>query len=468
MNTFANAVVNQEARTENNMKARQSTSSALVDFFYKAGAMRGQDIVPVFVAAYVEDRDLALRTALWLRDIREGAGERELFKQILKYLEVHSPSDAVRLLYKIPELGRWDDVFTFTNKDIKLIAYGMLEHALLQGNGLAAKWTPRQGKVAADFRAFMGMSPKNYRKTLVSLTNVVEQQMCANDWDNIDYSKVPSLASARYKKAFDRHSSKFKEYTDKLASGDTGVKVNAGAVYPYDVLKGCPCTQSGMTSAEINHIVAQWSALPNYIGDASILPMVDVSGSMDQVIGKNLNVMDIALSLGLYCSEKNIGKLKDMFLTFSGSPKLVPLNGNVTERFSQMSSSEWGMNTDLHKAIDKVLSVAIQGNVPQEEMPKILLILSDMQFDNCIEFDDSAHETAVRKYTQAGYDVPKIVFWNLAARDNVPVAQNEHGVALVSGFSPSILKSILSGTVEAFNPYNIMLETVMKDRYSMG
>lgn len=468
MNTFANAVVNQEARTENNMKAKQSTSSALVDFFYKAGAMRGQDIVPVFVAAYVEDRDLALRTALWLRDVREGAGERELFKQILRYLETHNPSDAEKLLYKIPELGRWDDVFTFTNKDIKLIAYGMLEYALLQGNGLAAKWTPRQGKVAADFRTFMGLTPKNYRKTLVSMTNVVEQQMCANDWDNIDYSKVPSLAAARYKKAFDRHSPKYKEYTDKLASGDKSVKVNAGAVYPYDVLKGYFKNRYCMTSAEISHIVAQWEALPNYIGDASILPMVDVSGSMSQTIGRNLNVMDIALSLGLYCSEKNTGKFKDMFLTFSSTPQLLKLNGNITERFNQMYSSNWGMKTDLHKAIDKVLSVAVQGSVPKEEMPKILLILSDMQFDDCIEFDDSAHEMIVRKYKQAGYDVPKIVFWNLAARDNVPVGQEQHGVALVSGFSPSILTSILSGNMETFNPYNIMLETIMKDRYNVG
>ena len=471
MNTFTNAVINQEAYTDNGMKARKNTGSALVDFFFKAGAMRGQDIIPIFVAAYIEDKELALRITAWLRDAREGAGERELFRQILRYLEVNDPISAKRLLSAIPLLGRWDDVFTFTTEELKKEAFGLVEFALFQGNGLTAKWTPRKGKLAAELRKFMGASPKAYRNILVGLTNVVEQQMCANDWDNIDHSKVPSLAAARYKKAFERHSVNYAKYVEKLASGDESVKVNANAIYPYDILKGIIRDIGFVNIPKItkDHIIAQWDALPNYVNEASILPMVDVSGSMNkQVLGNNnLNIMDIAISLGLYLAEKNRGDFKDTFLTFSGSPDLVNLKGDIVQKCAQMNRSHWEMNTDICAAVDKILEVATHGNVPDSEMPKILLILSDMQFDACAYMNPSAMEVIESKYKKAGYTIPRIVFWNLYARNNVPASYTKEGVALVSGFSPSILRSILRADPEKFDPYNIMLETICTPRYDL-
>ena len=177
MNAFVNAIANQEARTANGMKARKSTANKAVDLFYNIGASRGKNIVPAFTAAYVEDKDLALRIALWARDVRGGAGERELFRSILIHLEKSDKDAALALLKKIPELGRWDDIFVFTDKDLKAAAYTMLGDALRARNGLAAKWAPRKGKIAAEVREFFGMSPKFYRKSLVALTKVVETQM---------------------------------------------------------------------------------------------------------------------------------------------------------------------------------------------------------------------------------------------------------------------------------------------------
>ena len=235
---FAEAVLNQEARTANGMKARKSTANACVDLFYNIGASRGKNIVPQFTAAYVENSDLALRIALWARDARGGSGERELFRSILKYLEKTDKTAALALLARVPELGRWDDIFVFTDPTLKSAAYVMLGNALRERNGLAAKWTPRKGEVAREIREFFGMTPKQYRKSLVALTNVVETQMCANDWDNINYSHVPSVAHARYKKAFGRHGTTYAEYVTKLVKGEAGAKINAGAVFPYDVLKG--------------------------------------------------------------------------------------------------------------------------------------------------------------------------------------------------------------------------------------
>ncbi len=467
MSTFVNAVINQEARTENGMKARKSTASKMVDLFFQAGAMRGKDIVPSFAAALVENEELALRLALWLRDVRGGAGERDLFRQILKYLEKRDPRLASRLLKKVPELGRWDDIFVFETQDMKTIAYTMLGNALREKNGLAAKWTPRQGPIAAEIRKFFGMSPKFYRKSLVEMTKVVEQQMCANKWHDINFNHVPSLAAARYKKAFKRHTVQFEKYVEKLVNGEAGVKVNAAAVYPYDVLRGVYGMSYSKT--ELDHINAQWAALPNHVGDASILPLVDVSGSMTCLAGNkgSTSCMDVAVSLGLYLSEKNQGKFKDTFLTFSSNPELIHLKGTIVERVQQMVRSTWQMSTNLHKAMDKILSVAVKGGVPQEEMPEMLLILSDMQFDSCTNFDDTAMQMIERKFEAAGYNVPRIVFWNINAHDNVPVKMDKSGVALVSGFSPAIVKSVLSADMEQFTPEGIMLKTLMNDRYAV-
>jgi hypothetical protein len=177
--------------------------------------------------------------------------------------------------------------------------------------------------------------------------------------------------------------------------------------------------------------------------------------------------MDVAVSLGLYLADKNQGAFKDTFLTFSGSPELLHLKGNVVEKMQQMVASQWGMNTDLVKAMDKILKTAVQCGVSQEEMPKVLLILSDMQFDQCARFDDTAMQMIERKFTVAGYQVPQIVFWNLNASDNAPVKSDKSGAALVSGFSPAIVKAVLAADTSDFTPEAIMLKTIMTDRYAV-
>ena len=476
MTSFVEAVKSQTARTENGMKARKSTASACVDLFFKIGAMRGKDVTKEFVAAYVEDKDLALRIAQHARDARGGAGERKIFRDILVYLEKHDPEAALALLRKVPEIGRWDDIFVFKTDKMKWEAYTMLGDALRQKNGLAAKWTPRQGPIAIEIRKHFGMSPKFYRKSLVELTKVVESQMCAKDWDNINFSHVPSVAAARYKKAFNRNTQTYAQYVAELMKDPKDrtveVKVNAGAVYPYDVIKGLNSYgfSNSFGKTELDLIVKQWEALPNYVGDANVLALVDVSGSMTCPVGgygsgSKTTCMDVAVSLGLYVADKNKGKFKDTFLTFSESPELLHLKGNVVQKADQMVKSKWGMSTDLHKAMNKILKTAVDGNVPQAEMPEMLLIMSDMQFNACTRFDDSAMKMIERKYEAAGYEMPKIVFWNLNAKDNVPVKFDKSGVALVSGFSPSVLKAVLAADMESFSPEAIMRKAVCIPRY---
>lgn len=459
--TFVNAIQKTPvaARTTNGMKAQASTMNAVVDLFYNIGASRGKNIVAQFERAYAHDPVLATKVALWARDVRGGAGERQLFRDILVHLEDIHPDMLDRILPHIAEFGRWDDLLVFKTEAFKAKAYTLIGDALRAGNGLAAKWMPRKGPIAVEMRNFFGMSPKQYRKSLVALTNVVETPMCAKEFETIEFGKLPSLAAARYQKAFNRNApTAYAAYKAKLETGEA--KINAAAVYPYDVVKSIRMGDKAVAKA-------QWEALPDFMTDAPVLPMVDVSGSMGCAVGGNANLtcMDVAISLGLYCADKNKGAFKDAFLTFSERTKLEVLKGDILSKYAQLSRAEWGMSTNLHGAFDAILKVATSQNVPEADMPKTLLILSDMQFNQCCRFDDSAFEMIARKYEAAGYTMPNIVFWNLHASGNVPVSFDQKGVALVSGFSPAIMKSILAG--KDFTPEAIMMDTIGSERYDV-
>ena len=330
---------------------------------------------------------------------------------------------------------------------------------------LCSKWMPRKGMTAVELRNYLKVSPKFYRKMLVNNTKVVETAMCSNEWDNIEFSKVPSLAMTRYTKAFGRHSPEaFQSYIAALQSGDPKVKVNASAVYPYDVTKTVEKGNAALADE-------MWKALPNYMGDANVLPLVDVSGSMTWSYGgklpDGLTPMDVAVSLGLYCSDKNQGAFKDLFLTFTSSPSWVNLKGTLSQKMRQMETSQWGGSTNLHAAFDKILDVAVKNKVSADEMPAALLILSDMQFNSCVKHDDRAMDMIRRKYEEAGYKAPGVVFWNLNDAGNVPVRFDEKGTALVSGFSPSVMKAVLSCDFESMTPEAIMLAAISSDRYAL-
>jgi hypothetical protein len=220
---------------------------------------------------------------------------------------------------------------------------------------------------------------------------------------------------------------------------------------------------------ELDVIEAQWAAMPNYIGDTSVLPLVDVSGSMTCLAGQKgtTTCLEIAVSLGLYFADKNKGAFKDCMLTFSTHPKLVKLEGNINQKINQMVATDWEMGTNLHGAFKAILDAAVKNSVPAADMPETLILFSDMQFDACVRNDDSAMEMIGRKFEAAGYSVPKIVFWNLNAGSNVPVKFDKTGAALVSGFSPAVASAILSGNMDDFTPEAIMLKAVMQDRYTL-
>jgi len=475
--TFAQAVKSQMTRTENGMATYISSGKRCVDLFSSVGEYRNADITAAFVAALEENADYAMRIALWGRDIRGGAGEREFFRKILRLLETIDPYKAIALAQRVPELGRWDDLLVFRTDICKKFAFTMIANGLQQKDRLCAKWMPRKGTEAEELRSFLRLGPKAYRKLLVSLTNVVETKMCAKQWNDIEFSHVPSVAAARYRKAFYRNAQeKFSAYVQALQNKEEGVKVNASAVFPHDVVRSLSenkYNSSPLSQAELNFITAQWEALPNYVGDARVLPLVDVSGSMDShTLGAgNLTALDVAVSLGLYLSDKNQGAFKDMFMTFTSEPQLQLLQGNIVSKYMQLVRAQWHGSTNIEKAFARILEVATTSQVPAEEMPQTLLILSDMQFDQATYVSSNARAIDVLRamYAQAGYALPNVVFWNLsnaATRSLDKAVQfDESGTTMISGFSPMLLSIVLSNSLESFTSESVMLAAIMKERY---
>jgi hypothetical protein len=343
--------------------------------------------------------------------------------------------------------------------DLRQSAFRLIGKAIKDGNGLCAKWMPRKGPDAVELRTALGMSPKQYRKTLVGLTKVVETAMCSKDWSNIEFAHVPSVAAARYQKAFDKNAhDKYKAYRDALVKGD--VKINASAIFPHDVIKSI---STGMADVA----KAQWEALPNFLGDQKILAMCDVSGSMGCSAGGNTTCMDVSIALGLYVADKLTGPYKDTFLTFNDRPELQTLHGDIVAKVNQLRRASWGMNTNIEAAFKLILDTAIRGQAPQSDMPDILLILSDMQFDRCTKWSETMQDMMKRKYAEAGYKAPAVVFWNLnAAYGNGPATQFDKGVMLVSGFSPAILKAVLSADLDDISPWALMVNVLNGERYS--
>jgi hypothetical protein len=482
MTTLLAAMQTENSLTENGMTTNSSSLNDCVNLFFQIGAMRGKDkqiLINTFVKAYNENALTAMRLLFWARDVRGGAGERQIFRDIVQYLANTQTKSLSKNLSLFSEYGRWDDLLVLIGTKLENEALGVIKKGLEDKNGLCAKWLPRPNvgnrekkRQASAIRKYLGLTPKEYRKALSELSNTVEQLMCSKNWNAIEYSKLPSKAMSDYMKAFSKNDlERFQAYLEAVKSGDA--KINAGAVYPYDITKN-------MKHGSSDGANVQWNALPNYMtgNTERLLPVVDVSGSMDCSAGGSQSVtcMDVSISLGLYISERNVGQFKDAFVTFSSDPQLQILSGSLSERYNQLASAEWGMSTNIQAVFELILNQGKKHNVPESEMPTMILILSDMEFNSATNSNNgwgesrkhnwgpTAQQMIEAMYSDAGYTMPKIVYWNLNARNNnFPVQFDESGTALVSGFSPALLTNLLSG--KDLSPVSMMNQVVNSARY---
>lgn len=451
---LVNSTRQKDARTYNDGLTNSTSLNSVIDLFFLAGASRTmseEDIVKMIQGAYVEDPLLTVKCIFWAGNIRGGAGERRFFRVALKFLEDNYKETLLLNLELIPHFNRWDSLFNLESEEVLSLVYDALK---LKKDGLCAKWMPRKkqyNNFADKFRKRFELRHKQYRNLIVELSKTVEQQMCKKEFGKIKYSTVPSVAMNKYRTAFFRNDEmRFQKFIDDVTEGKEDIK--AGVLFPYQLYDAL---KKGDNAKAVE---AQWDALPNYMEEnpERILPICDVSGSMWGF------PMSVSVSLGIYLSERNESIFKDAFVTFSARPKMQYLKGTLSERMKQLEQADWDMNTDLNAVFNLVLKRAVDDKLSQNDMPTMLLIISDMEFDQCANL--TAYDNIKVQYEQAGFIMPKVVFWNVNGRTgNVPVTCDQKGVALISGCSPSIMKSFFEG--KSITPKSIVLETLNNEVY---
>lgn len=486
-NTITNPLLHGMLRTQNvgvTLNGALSNASSLnenLDFFAQGGAMRKRtetDIINVFSKAFFNDKLIALKTLFYLRDVRGGQGEKRTFQLILTWLANNYTDVVVANIGQVAEFGRWDDMFVLfdTKAESAMIEFVMdqLKADIKnckkdQSITLLAKWMPsintsseKTKSLARRFIKILGVSHKSYRKTLSKLRNhidVVERKMCSKEFNTINFEKVPSKATLLYRKAF--HKQDGERYRAYLASVEKGeAKINAGVLYPYDIVRAVE-SNYGKPDQTLD---LQWRNQPDYLKDNPHkgICVVDTSGSMSGL------PIQVAVSLGIYFAERNVGPFKDHFITFSDNPKLVRILGNtITEKVNGLSRDGWGMSTNIQGVFDLILSTAVKNKVSQSDMVDVLYIISDMQINaGDVSNNKTNFELIKDKYKKAGYKLPKLVWWNVnATNSDSPVTIDDKGTCLVSGCNPSILKSVLSAKV--MSPMDVMLETLNNKRYDV-
>lgn len=453
MSTLFDSLRTKDTYTENGALSNSTTLNDCLDFFSVAG--NHFDASDAFFKAFNADPQLAMRILFWSRDCRGGAGSRKCFIEVMKTLQANYKETFSKVYKFIPEFGYWKDIYKLacTPELVSFIAETLKND---HDHSLCAKYCPRKGEWFYMLRKEFNMTPSDFRHFIVSKTQVIENYMCANKWEDVNYSEVPSVAMKNYTRVFNNHDrERFAAYLKSVLKGEA--KVNSSVLYPSDLYEKF----HHALLDEYDSIRAQWNNLPDYMADSTerILPICDVSGSM---IGTPMNV---SVALGCYISERNKSIFKDGFITFSEHPRLQYLQGDdIISRFKQLQSADWGMNTNLEAVFKLILNRAVENNLTEDDMPTKLLIISDMQFDACSN-DGTNFDNIKRLYNNAGYKIPGIIFWNVRGRvGDVPVTTKDLDVALVSGYSPSILISVLQAKV--LRPVELMLATVNAERYS--
>lgn len=481
--------------TENGAVGYKTSNSALVDLNYAVSSLRQTDeeeIMLLFENAFNENRKYALKWLFFARDILEGLGERRLFRICYKRLTYLDMNLFIKNLKNIPEYGRWDDLISLIgiNDNVDGHVNDIIKDQLNADlNGIDAnkpisllgKWMPSENAsskntkaMAKKVRTLLGMTPRRYRLLLSKLRKylkVTEVYACGNEWDKINYERVPSLANLKYKKAFLKHDEKRRlEYLESVSKGIS--KINMKAATPVDVVSRYCKGWSGVGEYDQTLELA-WDSLKD-ICISETLVVADGSGSMMMRVSGKTTALDVANALAIYASEHNNGVYKDKYITFSATPQFVDLSNanSLKEKLQIALKHDEVANTNIEAVFDLILNVAIENDIHHEEMIKNILIISDMEFDHAQGCYFSRGHALTKplfdeikeRYNKSGYDLPKLIFWNVNSRTRtIPLIENELGVTLVSGFSQNVLKMVMNNR---FDPYEVLIETLDGERYN--
>lgn len=487
-------ILNQRTtRTENGAVSFATSGNALVDMNFKVPSYRGateQTILSDFLAAFAEDPVLALKWMFYAGDVRQGLGERRLFKTLVKNVLPKYK----HLIKLIPEYSRWDivtELFGTTAEDdaIALIKTQLdTDLKALKDNkpiSLLGKWLPSVNTSSKETVAkahllckALGMHPAQYRKTLSKLrsySNVIEVKLCANKWNEIDYQTVPSKANLKYKDSFLKHDeARRREFLNALDKGE--VKINSSVAFPHDIVHAYKTKDGWSPTAKAYDAALEgmWKNLPKIDMSKPLIVVRDGSGSMDVTIpNSNIQAEDVATALAIYCAERNVGGFKNTFITFDEHPTLIKLSDQMSlrDKLVRTFKEDSCGSTNIEATMDLILKTAVDNKMKQEDIPDVLII-SDMEFNGAttLRYDRSQNrlktlfETIAGKFKAKGYKMPGLVFWNVNSRTNaMPLQQNDQGLKLLSGFSQNILKMAMSNKLD---PFEVLKDVLLSTRYS--
>lgn len=468
--------------TENGAIALNTTGDKLLDLFSTIGALRNTDedrIERLFAEAYKENPLFATKIAFYGRDITDGLGERRTFRTIIRYMANYYPEALRPNLDLIGVYGRYDDLYSLIDTPLEDEMWATMKkqfeedrEGLRTGKciSLLAKWiktadassekTRKLGILTAKKLGYKVYYFKRIVRAMRKKIGIVEALMSAGRWEEIDYPTVPSRAMLLYRSAFMRHDKEgFDSFVKKAVKGE--VKINSSTLYPYDLVgKILHC---GWTVKIIDDdtVEAQWRQLPNYVEEGTnALVIADTSGSME---GRPLNT---AIGLAIYFAERNKGAYHNLWMSFSANANIHSLKGTtLAQKLRSIDMRDWHSNTDLKSAFSKILDIAIKNNVSQEEMVKSLVVISDMEIDVCTNRDWLFYDEMKAKFTEHGYEMPNVTFWNVDSRHDTFHADGKRkGVQLVSGQSTTVFKQVMDCI--GMTPLEAMVKVISSDRYN--
>lgn len=447
-----------------------TTYNANLDFYSSLSRFNKTNSINLkFANALNENKLIALANLLYTLDIREGKGERRIFKTAFKYLCLNDFDSAKIIIPFIGQLGRYDylleGLHTPAEEDVVRYISKTIEKDLSCDNpSLLAKWLPSHkngNKTNQESKYLMkqlGITEEKYRKILSSLRkkiNIVESKLTNKEYDAINYEQVPSKAMLKYKKAFKRNDAEaYNEYLGSVKKGEK--KINTKGLFAYEIVK--EVWSKGKKDETLLDML--WENQKDVLKGLTknVLVVADTSGSMTCC-----NRIPLASSIGLaiYTAERNSGLFKDMFITFSSRPSLQLVQGKtICDKVKNIRTII--DSTDIDKVFQLILDTMEKGKGTQEDLPSHILIISDMEFDYGVYSDGGTNFQGWKKiFEEKGYQLPKIIFWNVAAYTNgCPVTKYDNDVIMVSGFSKNLLENMFD--LENYKPEEYMLNTLQK------
>lgn len=527
MSNYLNALqtANNYTYTDNRAITHSSTLNYLCDLFALGAAYRNhpdEDCILLFKNAYEEDPVLALKCLYYLHDVRGGQGERRFFQVCYRWLIKHDIAAARRNLQYIPEYSRWDNLIKICAdtplwddcmmivKQQLMLDMNSVATSPTEGISLLAKWLPsintssaKTKRLAYAVRIALGMTPRQYRKTLSALRdriNVLERLMSANRWDEIDFSAIPSKAGLRYRNAFARHdleraNSNKEVQTYEEFMRDESTTVNAKDLYPYEIVdQAINLTKeyyywsssrfvedSKVDPVQRNVINKYWDNFLLTLDDLIAfngLAIIDTSSSMLSGGIKGGTPMDVAISLGMCLAEKAKGPFAGHYISFSSRPQLIKVEGvDFVDKVRRIYRTNLCDNTNIEATFDMLLRTALHSKCKQEDLPEKIIIISDLQFDAARgtrwwgspgpvrNSTETLMESIEKKWNVSGYKMPELVFWNVNASTtggNIPMEMKD-GITFVSGMSASIFEALCSGK----SALDFVLDILNSERYAV-